>query len=239
MQAQGLTPSTQTNAYQVWLYDSHSKRKSLGATRTDKQGNLQVVGTLPADYQKWQYIDVTSVTVTGTGSSRSVKSGASVLRGQLKLADKPVVTGTGANKATVLAQLHAASAPELQQVDGIQPDALLDPRRVGASSAGPGRRTTAASGAPSWSRRSVWSASAFRMSWPRTLVGAWLVLRPTCLGAVPDNDPDAARALMRRFYQLLRKSETASFDPRAPSNWKSSGGACIASTSTRAFRRRA
>ena len=29
----------------------------------------------------------------------------------------------------------------------------------------------------------------------------------------PDNDPDAARALMRRFYQLLRTSESASFDP--------------------------
>jgi hypothetical protein len=29
----------------------------------------------------------------------------------------------------------------------------------------------------------------------------------------PDNDPAKARALMRRFYQLLRKSEGASFDP--------------------------
>ena len=56
--------------------------------------------------------------------------------------------------------------------------------------------------------------SAFRMSWPRTLVGAWLVLRANMVWApFPDNDPDAARALMRRFYQLLRKSETASFDP--------------------------
>ena len=57
--------------------------------------------------------------------------------------------------------------------------------------------------------------SAFRMRWPRTLVGAWLALRPNMVWApIPDNDPDAARALMRRFYQLLRKSEAeASFDP--------------------------
>jgi hypothetical protein len=56
--------------------------------------------------------------------------------------------------------------------------------------------------------------AAFRMSWPRTLVGAWLVLRANMVWApFPDNDPDGARALMRRFYQLLRKSEAASFDP--------------------------
>ena len=127
VQAQGLTPSTQTTAYQVWLYDSPSKRKSLGATATDTSGNLQVVGTLPADYQKWKYIDVSSVTVTGSGSSRSVKNGASVLRGQLKLADKPVETGTGANKATVLAQIPLLPLPNSARVDGIQPDALLRP----------------------------------------------------------------------------------------------------------------
>jgi hypothetical protein len=56
--------------------------------------------------------------------------------------------------------------------------------------------------------------AAFRMSWPRTLVGAWLVLRANMVWApFPDNDPDKARALMRRFYQLLRKSEAAGFDP--------------------------
>jgi hypothetical protein len=57
--------------------------------------------------------------------------------------------------------------------------------------------------------------AAFRMSWPRTLVGAWLVLRANQVWApFPDNDPDEARRLMRRFYQLLRKSEPgASFDP--------------------------
>jgi hypothetical protein len=48
--------------------------------------------------------------------------------------------------------------------------------------------------------------SAFRMSWPRTLLGAWLVLRANVVWApYPDNDPDKARALMRRFYSLLRE----------------------------------
>ena len=35
------------------------KRKSLGATATDKKGNFQVIGDLPADYKNWKYIDVT------------------------------------------------------------------------------------------------------------------------------------------------------------------------------------
>jgi hypothetical protein len=56
--------------------------------------------------------------------------------------------------------------------------------------------------------------SAFRMSWPRTLAGAWLVLRANMKWApFPDNDPDAARALMRQFYRLLRASERLPLDP--------------------------
>src|SRR5215207_3338077 len=56
--------------------------------------------------------------------------------------------------------------------------------------------------------------AAFRMNWPRTLVGAWLVLRANQVWApFPDNDPDKARALMRRFYQLLRASGSGRFDP--------------------------
>src|SRR3954453_8727559 len=66
--------------------------------------------------------------------------------------------------------------------------------------------------------------SAFRMSWPRTLVGAWLVLRANMVWApFPDNDPAKARALMRRFYQLLRKSESASFDPTRASELEVEG----------------
>jgi hypothetical protein len=56
--------------------------------------------------------------------------------------------------------------------------------------------------------------SAFGMSWLRTLVGAWLVLRANMVWApFPDNDPEKARALMRRFYQLLRASGESGFAP--------------------------
>jgi hypothetical protein len=56
--------------------------------------------------------------------------------------------------------------------------------------------------------------SAFEMSWSRTLVGAWLVLRANQKWApFPDNDPAAARRLMTLFYRLLRESEGASIDP--------------------------
>jgi hypothetical protein len=56
--------------------------------------------------------------------------------------------------------------------------------------------------------------AAFRMSWPRTLVGARLVLRANQVWApFPDNDPDAARSLMTRFYRLVRMSEGAQLDP--------------------------
>jgi anti-sigma-K factor RskA len=111
VQAVGLKPSTQTSAYQVWLYDSQSKRKSLGATATDKKGQLQVIGALPADYKDWSFIDVTSVEVSGQGSNQKLNTGPSVLRGVLEMAKQPVVTGTGKNKATVLANIQLTPLP--------------------------------------------------------------------------------------------------------------------------------
>ncbi len=47
----------------------------------------------------------------------------------------------------------------------------------------------------------------FGMDWFRTVHGAWLVLRAIQLWApYPDNDPDGARARMRRFYALVKLS---------------------------------
>ncbi|HEY7047518.1 MAG TPA: hypothetical protein VH373_09875 [Jatrophihabitantaceae bacterium] len=44
----------------------------------------------------------------------------------------------------------------------------------------------------------------FEMAWPRTLLGAWYVLRANQAWApYPNNDPDAARGYMRRFYALV------------------------------------
>ena len=51
------------------------------------------------------------------------------------------------------------------------------------------------------------------MPWPRTVRGAWLVLRANQLWApYPDNDPDGARALMRRFYELVARTSHETFD---------------------------
>jgi hypothetical protein len=91
----------------------------------------------------------------------------------------------------------------------------FDPRRVGSLEA----RAWETYYRRKWAAFLVASVAlvraAFRMSWPRTLVGAWLVLRANQVWApYPDNDPDKARALMARFYQLLRASEGLSFSPR-------------------------
>jgi hypothetical protein len=55
----------------------------------------------------------------------------------------------------------------------------------------------------------------FGMNRPKTLYGAWLVLRANQKWAPdPDNDPDAARDLMRRFYLLVaRDSDDLRIDP--------------------------
>jgi len=53
----------------------------------------------------------------------------------------------------------------------------------------------------------------FGMSWPRTLYGAWLVLRANQLWAPSaHNDPDGARRAMRRFYALAARAHGESFD---------------------------
>jgi hypothetical protein len=54
----------------------------------------------------------------------------------------------------------------------------------------------------------------FGMDWPRTLHGAWLVLRANQLWApYPDNDPEGARRCMRRFYALVRLTYGAPANP--------------------------
>lgn len=56
--------------------------------------------------------------------------------------------------------------------------------------------------------------AAFGMSPRRTLTGAWYVLRANQLWApYPDNQPDAARAYMRRFYELVVQDGGLSLDP--------------------------
>jgi hypothetical protein len=57
-------------------------------------------------------------------------------------------------------------------------------------------------------------AAGFGMSLGRTLAGAWYVLRANQVWSpYPDNQPDAARAYMRRFYELVVRSSRLDFDP--------------------------
>lgn len=55
----------------------------------------------------------------------------------------------------------------------------------------------------------------FGLPWPSTVYGAWLVLRGNQLWApFPDNDPEACRRVMTRFYRLVARRYGESFDPR-------------------------
>lgn len=54
----------------------------------------------------------------------------------------------------------------------------------------------------------------FGMNWPRTVQGAWYVLRANQVWApYPRNDPDAARTFMRRFYTLVADSGGLRINP--------------------------
>jgi hypothetical protein len=109
--ATGLKPSSRRSAYQVWLYNSAEDRRSLGATVTDQQGNLQSGTQLPAGYRRYRFIDLTSVTVSGQGQSQRFEPGPSVLRGLLELRDKPVTRGAGQNRVTLLADIRLLPLP--------------------------------------------------------------------------------------------------------------------------------
>ena len=105
--ATGLPPSTERSAYQVWLYNSTEDRRSVGAQVTDARGNQQAGGPLPSDNQRYPFIDVTEVAVTG----ESLRTGQSILRGPLRVRDKPVSRGSGRNKITLLADIQLAPPP--------------------------------------------------------------------------------------------------------------------------------
>jgi hypothetical protein len=112
VQAAGLKPSTQNSAYQVWLANSDQDRKSLGATVTDAQGNLQAGAQLPANFRDYKFIDLTSVTVEGTGKNQRFAEGPVVLRGLLELRDKPITRGTGNARVTLLGEIRMQPLPE-------------------------------------------------------------------------------------------------------------------------------
>ena len=84
VQAQ-LTPSKNRQAYEVWLYNSQNDAKSLGAQVTDQNGTFQGAGPLPANFERYKFIDVS---VEQVDQNRK-HSGNSVLRGQLDQLQAP------------------------------------------------------------------------------------------------------------------------------------------------------
>ncbi len=84
VQAQ-LPPSKNREAYEVWLYNSQSDAKSLGAQVTDQNGTFQGAGPLPSNFERYKFIDVS---VEKVDQNRK-HSGNSVLRGQIDKLQAP------------------------------------------------------------------------------------------------------------------------------------------------------
>ena len=82
VQAARLAPSGQSEGYYVWLYNSPSDAKSLGGQVTDQKGNYQAIGSLPADFEDYKYIDISrqqiakSATVKHSGRLRPARRDA-------------------------------------------------------------------------------------------------------------------------------------------------------------------
>jgi hypothetical protein len=97
VQAANLAPSGQSEGYYVWLYNSPDDAKSLGGQVTDQQGNYQALGAFPADYEDYEFIDITRQRV---GNDANVEhSGESVLRGPM-----PKLKSSASKKAAAIGQ---------------------------------------------------------------------------------------------------------------------------------------
>ena len=80
-----LKPTGERQAYEVWLYNSDKDAVSLGAQVTDRQGNYQGAGRLPAPLERYKYIDVSFEQL----DRNAAHSGNSVLRGEIANLQSP------------------------------------------------------------------------------------------------------------------------------------------------------
>ena len=102
VQAYSLPPTRQQReAYEVWLYNSRTDAKSLGAQITDSKGNLQGAGPLPSNFSRFKYIDISREPI----DQNKAHSGRSLLRGPVpRLTPPPANTPTG--QAAIVGQTH-------------------------------------------------------------------------------------------------------------------------------------
>lgn len=74
-----LPANKNREAYEVWLYNSNTDARSLGAQVTDRQGTYQGAATLPRDFARFKFIDVSREKVDDDKGH----SGQSRLRGAI------------------------------------------------------------------------------------------------------------------------------------------------------------
>jgi hypothetical protein len=80
-----LRPNQGRQAYEVWLYNSPTDAKSIGAQVTDARGVYQGAGPLPQDFQRYRFIDVSLEPI----DRNTRHSGESVLRGPIPTLRQP------------------------------------------------------------------------------------------------------------------------------------------------------
>jgi Sigma-70, region 4 len=89
-----LPPTTGSNKYLIWLYNSEKQLTPVAGDVTDRQGNLQGAQTLPQGWQNFRFVDLTLQST----KAKQLRHGAPVMRGPL-LAVQPN-SGTGAGTGT-------------------------------------------------------------------------------------------------------------------------------------------
>ena len=105
--AQGLPPVSGQQAYVAWLYNSPRAAKAIGPVPSSGSGSIGGLGALPADYEKYKFIDISRQ----SASSGSRHSGDSVLRGLVKKLGRPVKRGKGKNAVSLLANIPLVPLP--------------------------------------------------------------------------------------------------------------------------------
>jgi hypothetical protein len=98
VQASGLKPAPTGSgyAYAVWLYNSQNDLAALGAQVTDAQGRYTGQGVLPANFQRFKYIDVTYEKL----GPNVGHNGPSVLRGAFANMQAPPAQGSQGTQTT-------------------------------------------------------------------------------------------------------------------------------------------
>ena len=100
VQAAGLEPNAEREAYEVWLYNSPDDARSLGAQVTDEQGTYQGAGPLPEDFENYRFVDVSREPI----NDDQKHSGQSILRGRITELKEPPADA-GGDQAVILGQV--------------------------------------------------------------------------------------------------------------------------------------